>query len=65
MVETSRTFGAEEASRDVDRFTSNDDDFLTVQKLLCDDASESSVQVALPVDNDLNLLVSDLQYYAQ
>lgn len=48
-----RTLGAEELSRDVEGLAANDDDLLAVQKLLGDDRSETTEEVALAIDDNL------------
>lgn len=48
-----RTLGAEEFAGDVQGLSSNDDDLLTVEQLLGDDAGQATQEVSLAVDNDL------------
>lgn len=48
-----RTFCAEEFARDVECFTSDNDNLLTVQKLFRDNRCKTSEQVTLAVDDNL------------
>jgi hypothetical protein len=47
------TLCAEELSRDVEGFASNNDNLLSVQQLFGDSASQTTEEVSLAVDNDL------------
>jgi hypothetical protein len=47
------TFSTEEFARDVEGLSSDDDDLLAVQKLLCNCAGETTEQVSLAVDDNL------------
>lgn len=53
-----RTLRAEELARDVEGFTSHDDDLLAIQQLLGDSAGQATKEVSLAVNHDLSL-VSD------
>lgn len=53
-----RTLSAEEFAGDVEGFTSNNDDFLSVKQLLGHDAGQATQEVSLAVDNDLNIRTS-------
>jgi hypothetical protein len=46
------TFSTEEFARDVEGLSSDDDDLLAVQKLLCNCAGETTEQVSLAVDDN-------------
>ena len=52
-VDDGRTFCAEEFSRDVQSFTSNEDNLLTIEQLLCDSAGQSPQEVSLAIDDHL------------
>jgi len=43
---------SEEGSRDVNRFTSNNNDSLSAEEFLGNDGSKSSEQMAFTIDND-------------
>lgn len=47
------TFGTEEFAGDVEGFTSDNDDLLSVEKLLGHGAGEATKEVSLAVDDDL------------
>lgn len=47
------TLSTEEFARDVEGFTSHNDNLLTVQKLLCDGAGEATKEMSLAVNDDL------------
>lgn len=48
-----RTLSAEELARDVEGFTSHDDDLLTSEQLLCHGAGQATKEVSLAVNDDL------------
>ena len=48
-----RTFRAEELAGDVEGLGADDNDLLTAEQLLRDDAGESTEEVTLAVDDDL------------
>ena len=48
-----RTLRTEELARDVEGFTSHDDDLLAVKQLLCNSAGQATKEVSLAVDDDL------------
>jgi hypothetical protein len=48
-----RTLRAEELARDVERLTANDNDLLTAEELLGDNAGKSAKEMALAIDDDL------------
>jgi len=47
------TLSSEELAGDVEGFTSDDDNLLTVEKLLCDSAGQTTEQVTLAVNDNL------------
>lgn len=52
-IKVVRTLRAEELARDVEGLAADDDDLLTAEKLLRDDAGESTEKVTLAVNDDL------------
>lgn len=50
-----RTFSTEEFARDVEGFGPNDNNLLTIEKLLCDGTGETTEQVSLAVNDNLEL----------
>jgi hypothetical protein len=48
-----RTFCAEELARDVQGFTSDDNDLLAIEELLGDDTGKTAQEMALAVNDDL------------
>jgi len=48
-----RTLSSEEFARDVDGFGSDYNDFLSIEKLLSDDAGKATEEMALAVNDDL------------
>lgn len=48
-----RTLRTEELARDVEGFTSHNDDLLAIQHLLGDGAGQATKKVSLAVDDDL------------
>jgi len=57
-----RTLSSKELAGDVEGFTSDDDNLLTVEKLLCDCAGQTTEQVALAVNNNLENVSPPLQH---
>lgn len=49
-----RTFSTEEFAGDVQCLASDNDDFLAVEKLLCDCTGQATKQVSLAVNNNLD-----------
>jgi len=49
------TLGAKELSRNIDSFTTNDDNLLSTEKLLGDDAGKTSEQMTFAINDDLSL----------
>ena len=47
-------------SRDIEILATNDDDFLSIEQLLCDNASKTTKKMALAVNDDLVLVLSML-----
>lgn len=48
-----RTLGAEELSGDVEGLAADDNDLLTAQKLLGDDRGQTTEEMALAINDDL------------
>jgi hypothetical protein len=48
-----RTLRAEEFAGDVEGFTTDDDDLLAIEELLCHDAGKATEEMALAVNDDL------------
>ena len=49
-----RTLRAEELARDVEGLAADNNDLLTIEKLLSDDGGETAKEVALAIDDDLS-----------
>jgi hypothetical protein len=54
MVVVERTLSTEEFARDVESLRADNNDLLAVQQLLCDGTGETTEQVALAIDNNLD-----------
>lgn len=52
-IRSKRTLRTEELARDVEGFTSHNDDLLAIQHLLGDGAGQATKKVSLAVDDDL------------
>lgn len=57
------TLGSEEFSRDVEGLASDNNNLLAVEELLCDCAGQTTQQVALAVDDNLNILSAIMSFF--